>query len=169
MNEQTPTWTCPVCNRTIDNWEDLIVDEFFEEMLSRTPDHIDSVKVEPNGNITIIEASPDPGESDSESDGYSEPLLPVKSEETEHTTILLDDDDDGIEEVQVQLPPIENIVNSQQSIPSTSSSKKRNHSEITESSQNSSSQTPSSQKKQKTNVIDLTMDSSDDEDQPHIV
>ncbi|KAI8976978.1 PINIT domain-containing protein [Pilobolus umbonatus] len=55
MNEQTPTWACPVCNRRIEKWQDLILDEYFLMMLQNTPAHIEHVRVQPNGNMVIID------------------------------------------------------------------------------------------------------------------
>ncbi|CAJ0825131.1 14118_t:CDS:2 [Entrophospora sp. SA101] len=26
MNEQTPTWTCPICHKILDSWEEIVVD-----------------------------------------------------------------------------------------------------------------------------------------------
>jgi hypothetical protein len=149
MNEQTPTWTCPVCNRRIESWEDLIVDEYFTEMLKNTPKHIDSVRVEPNGNITIIVENPDLIEQEGEEEEEEEETIePVKKEE--HDTILLLDDDDG-----------EEPVSSQTSIPTSErNSLKRIHSD----SMSEPIQPP--QQKKKANVIDLTLDSEDEEDTP---
>ncbi|KAI9480856.1 MAG: PINIT domain-containing protein [Benjaminiella poitrasii] len=100
MNEQTPTWTCPVCYRRIESWEDLFVDGYFTEMLQNTPKHIDSVRVEPNGHITIIDE--DPELTDESDDEETHPLKNVKSEEKEVATILLDDDDEEEEVAIVQ-------------------------------------------------------------------
>lgn len=138
MNEQTPTWSCPVCYRRIENWEDLIVDEYFAEMLLNTPKHIASVRVETNGHITIIDENPDLAEESDE----EEEAPPVKEEP--EITILLDDDDD--DEVTSS--------SSQQPIPQSSTAAPNHAAE--------SSQPP--RKKQKHDVIDLTFDSDDDDE-----
>ncbi|KAI9361965.1 hypothetical protein BD770DRAFT_425651 [Pilaira anomala] len=111
MNEQTPTWSCPVCYRPIKTWEDLIVDEFFTQMLANTPLHIDSVRVEPTGVVTIIDENPELARAaaaaaavavaastskGTNGDPGSEEERGVKRE-TE-VTILLDDEDDEDEE-----------------------------------------------------------------------
>ncbi|CAG8436902.1 11713_t:CDS:10 [Diversispora eburnea] len=49
MNEQVPTWTCPVCNSIIDSWEDIVVDGYFTDILKNTPEDQDSVSIDPNG------------------------------------------------------------------------------------------------------------------------
>lgn len=125
MNEQTPTWSCPVCQRRIENWEDLIVDEFFSQMLMNTPKHIDSVRVEPSGIVTIIDENPDL--ADEESEQEEEPNVKPEPE----VTILLDDDDE------------EPIIDKRKLSPSLSE--------------------PQARKKQKSDVIDLTLDSEDEE------
>ncbi|KAI8881243.1 zf-MIZ-domain-containing protein [Backusella circina FSU 941] len=141
MNEQTPTWACPVCYKKINDWEDLVVDGYFTEMLKNTPKHIESVKVEPTGLITIVDEHPDLY-SESEEEEEEQPKKP----EPEEVTILDDDDDDQ-----------DIILQPQQQHPTTmrNASNKRTIPEPTAS---------DASKKQKTNgVIDLTF-SSDDED-----
>ncbi|KAI8083785.1 PINIT domain-containing protein [Thamnidium elegans] len=101
MNEQTPTWSCPVCYRPIKSWEDLIVDEYFAQMLLNTPRHIDSVRVEPSGVVTIIDENPDLARQEEEDDEEEEETdIPHVKTEPE-VTILLDDDDDDDEDAQV--------------------------------------------------------------------
>ncbi|KAF7349619.1 E3 SUMO-protein ligase pli1 [Mycena sanguinolenta] len=48
MMEQTTTWLCPVCENVLD-WRELIIDGFFAEILKTTPDSVDDVIVEANG------------------------------------------------------------------------------------------------------------------------
>ncbi|KAH9968782.1 PINIT domain-containing protein [Russula dissimulans] len=48
LNEQTTTWSCPVCEKSI-NHEDLIVDGYFKSILENTPDTVDDVIVEADG------------------------------------------------------------------------------------------------------------------------
>lgn len=150
MNEQTPTWSCPVCHRRIENWEDLIVDEFFSQMLINTPKHIDSVRVEPSGLVTIIDENPDLADEDSE----EEELPEVKPEP--EVTILLDDDDDeeGIASMSNNLIETNNIPVTA-NFPTT---KRVNTPEINEQTQ------PPLRKKIKADIIDLTLDSEDEEE-----
>ncbi|RCH92921.1 SUMO ligase siz1 [Rhizopus stolonifer] len=137
MNEQTPTWTCPVCNRQIEDWGDLIVDQYFSEMLKNTPKHIDSVRVEPNGQVTIIDENPDLAqEEDSDEDSEYEQLFREKASvpPEEIPTILLDDDEE-----ELQANPIAGDQQAQENIP-----------------------TEPPRKKQKSDVIDLTIDSDEE-------
>ncbi|KAI9462377.1 PINIT domain-containing protein [Lactarius psammicola] len=48
VNEQTTTWSCPVCEKPI-NHEELIVDGYFNWILDNTPDTVEDVIVEANG------------------------------------------------------------------------------------------------------------------------
>ncbi|KAH9081901.1 PINIT domain-containing protein [Lactarius deliciosus] len=48
VNEQTTTWSCPVCEKPI-NHEELIVDGYFNSILDSTPDVVDDVIVEADG------------------------------------------------------------------------------------------------------------------------
>ncbi|CEG63322.1 hypothetical protein RMATCC62417_00485 [Rhizopus microsporus] len=89
MNEQTPTWSCPVCYKRIENCEDLVLDGYFMEILKNTPKHIDSVRVEPNGHITIVDEHP----SMDEEDDSEQEIEHLKKEET--VVELLDDDSDN--------------------------------------------------------------------------
>lgn len=154
MNEQTPTWSCPVCYRRIENWEDLIVDEFFSQMLINTPKHIDSVRVEPSGIVTIIDENPDLADEESEEEEVPE----VKPEP--EVTILLDDDDEeeGVASAPNNLTQTNNIPATADTL--TASSYKRVHTPDT----NEQSQ-QHLRKKTKSDVIDLTLDSEEEDDQ----
>ncbi|EEB89793.1 hypothetical protein MPER_12075 [Moniliophthora perniciosa FA553] len=46
--EQTTTYLCPVCERVLD-WKDLIIDGAFDEILKACPDSIEDVMVEADG------------------------------------------------------------------------------------------------------------------------
>ncbi|KAG5638656.1 hypothetical protein H0H81_011208 [Sphagnurus paluster] len=46
--EQTSTWLCPVCERVLDS-KDLIIDGYFDEILKQTPESIEDVIVEADG------------------------------------------------------------------------------------------------------------------------
>ncbi|KAI9445023.1 PINIT domain-containing protein [Lactarius indigo] len=48
VNEQTTTWSCPVCEKPI-NHEELIVDGYFNSILDSTPDTVEDVIVEADG------------------------------------------------------------------------------------------------------------------------
>ncbi|KAJ7093396.1 PINIT domain-containing protein [Mycena belliarum] len=48
MMQQTTTWLCPVCENTLD-WRELIIDGYFAEILKTTPDSVDDVLIESDG------------------------------------------------------------------------------------------------------------------------
>ncbi|GAB7357256.1 hypothetical protein MBLNU459_g8231t3 [Dothideomycetes sp. NU459] len=48
LQEQAPTWTCPVCNKTI-SYQALAVDQYVQDILSHTPSSTEQVIIEPNG------------------------------------------------------------------------------------------------------------------------
>ncbi|PWY99663.1 hypothetical protein BCV70DRAFT_200589 [Testicularia cyperi] len=48
VNEQSPSWTCPVCNRTIKP-EDVVIDGYVADILKRVPQDEETVIVEPDG------------------------------------------------------------------------------------------------------------------------
>ncbi|KAG1561301.1 hypothetical protein G6F49_001936 [Rhizopus delemar] len=140
MNEQTPTWSCPVCYKKIDSCDDLVLDGYFLEILNDTPSHIDSVKVETDGQITLINESSSPGD---ESDAEEE-----ESKNKEETVVeLLDDDDNN------------------NSIPNNKNLLKRSREDDNSILTNDDIQPQQNYlKKQRQDVIDLTL-SSDDEDE----
>ncbi|EIM92535.1 uncharacterized protein STEHIDRAFT_136385 [Stereum hirsutum FP-91666 SS1] len=48
VNEQTTTWSCPICEKPV-NHEDLIVDGYFDHILKATPEEVEDVMVEADG------------------------------------------------------------------------------------------------------------------------
>ncbi|KAG9126524.1 SUMO ligase siz1 [Ceratobasidium sp. 392] len=48
MMEQTTTWACPVCDKIL-NTEELIIDMYFDDILKCTPDSVEDVIVEADG------------------------------------------------------------------------------------------------------------------------
>ncbi|KAH9944306.1 PINIT domain-containing protein [Epithele typhae] len=48
MMEQTTTWLCPVCEKVL-NVEELLIDGYFDSILKATPEDVDDVIVEPDG------------------------------------------------------------------------------------------------------------------------
>lgn len=177
MNEQTPTWSCPVCYRRIEDWEDLFVDEYFMEMLHNTPKHIDSVRVEPNGHITIIDENPDLADEESE----EEEELIVKNEEKEVTTILLDDDDDEVEAVEKRndapeaelqeaaisndtIPKIASTPEAKTATPEVRANTPQERIAISEDRTATPENDQPPKKRQKMDFIDLTLDSGDEDD-----
>ncbi|KAJ1033846.1 hypothetical protein NDA16_000054 [Ustilago loliicola] len=49
VNEQTPSWECPICHKTI-KAEDLVMDGFVADILNKVPQDEESVIVEPDGS-----------------------------------------------------------------------------------------------------------------------
>ncbi|KAL9122978.1 MAG: hypothetical protein Q9187_000462 [Circinaria calcarea] len=60
LQEQAPTWTCPVCNKII-SFEALEVDQYVNDILRSTPSSVDQVTIEPNGEWSQV--SPNEGSS----------------------------------------------------------------------------------------------------------
>lgn len=56
LQDQAPTWTCPICNKMIP-FCTLAIDEYFQDILSSVPSTVDQVIIEPNGQWTIKTAS----------------------------------------------------------------------------------------------------------------
>lgn len=48
MQEQAPTWSCPICNKAAP-FEILTIDQYVEEILKSTPCNIEQVTIEPDG------------------------------------------------------------------------------------------------------------------------
>jgi E3 SUMO-protein ligase PIAS1 len=57
LQEQAPTWTCPICNKTI-SYEGLAVDQYVEEILKKVRT-ADQVTIQPNGEWST-EKDPSP-------------------------------------------------------------------------------------------------------------
>ncbi|KAI9318814.1 MIZ/SP-RING zinc finger-domain-containing protein [Dichotomocladium elegans] len=57
MNEQTPTWSCPVCYRQIESFDDLIADGFYADVLEKFGTEIESFKIDSEGNIQLSDES----------------------------------------------------------------------------------------------------------------
>ncbi|QSS50314.1 MIZ zinc finger protein [Histoplasma capsulatum var. duboisii H88] len=52
LQEQAPTWTCPVCNKAT-NFEALQIDQYVDNILKSTPPNLDQVTVDPDGKWHI--------------------------------------------------------------------------------------------------------------------
>ncbi|KAI9844097.1 MAG: SUMO ligase siz1 [Sclerophora amabilis] len=48
LQEQGPTWTCPICNKII-SFEVLVVDQYVDDILRKTSRSVDQVSIEPDG------------------------------------------------------------------------------------------------------------------------
>ncbi|KAM3082237.1 E3 SUMO-protein ligase pli1 [Clarireedia jacksonii] len=58
LQEQAPTWTCPICTNPAP-FENLAVDEYVKDILQNTSRSVDQVTVEPEGKWTLY-SKPDP-------------------------------------------------------------------------------------------------------------
>ncbi|CAG8599434.1 5690_t:CDS:10 [Paraglomus occultum] len=58
MNEQTPTWTCPVCNKSIASLDEIVVDGYFRHILQSVPEDQETVTIEPDGLWSTGRPSP---------------------------------------------------------------------------------------------------------------
>ncbi|KAI8880480.1 hypothetical protein K501DRAFT_224749 [Backusella circina FSU 941] len=110
MNEQTPTWSCPICYKHIADSKDLAIDEYFSDMLQKVPSSVESVKVEPDGTIIMNEQQDSQSFDSSDDEDDTNNKKSIKTEEVErsvdllqpvnersnnnNTVIVLDDSDD---------------------------------------------------------------------------
>ncbi|KAF3935710.1 hypothetical protein ABW19_dt0208253 [Dactylella cylindrospora] len=75
LQEQAPTWQCPVCYKKIE-FEHLAVDKYVEEILNSVPKSVDSVTIDPMGNWSIPKPkSPSPRIKNDYSDDSEDELL----------------------------------------------------------------------------------------------
>ncbi|TIA27178.1 hypothetical protein D6C81_00035 [Aureobasidium pullulans] len=58
LQEQAPTWTCPVCNKTI-SYQSLCVDNYVQDILQNTSNSVDQVTIESDGQWKAIEHGDD--------------------------------------------------------------------------------------------------------------
>ncbi|EPS41186.1 hypothetical protein H072_4907 [Dactylellina haptotyla CBS 200.50] len=54
LQEQAPTWTCPVCSKRLE-FEQLAVDKYVEEILNSVSKSVDAVMIDPMGKWTVPE------------------------------------------------------------------------------------------------------------------
>lgn len=67
LQEQAPTWTCPICNKTI-SFEALAVDQYVQDILSKAR-NADQVTIQPNGEwSTEKDVQPKHNSHDDDSD-----------------------------------------------------------------------------------------------------
>lgn len=83
LQEQAPTWTCPLCSKPA-AWETLVFDQFFQHILLNTPPDAEQVTVEPDGSWHL--------KTDNEDDTPSNPFANDRSNGHNNA-----DDDDLVE------------------------------------------------------------------------
>ncbi|KAF3148903.1 SUMO ligase siz1 [Orbilia oligospora] len=54
LQEQAPTWTCPVCSKKIE-FADLAIDNYVEEVLNSVSRDVEAVEIDPMGRWTVPE------------------------------------------------------------------------------------------------------------------
>ncbi|KAK9250300.1 PINIT domain-containing protein [Lipomyces tetrasporus] len=65
LQEQAPTWQCPICN-IYAPIEDLVVDNYFDEILKNTSKEVESIEIDPSGTWRVPEQNGAVDDSDSE-------------------------------------------------------------------------------------------------------
>ncbi|KAF9110142.1 SUMO ligase siz1 [Mortierella sp. AM989] len=96
LNEQTPTWTCPVCSRNMLSWEEIVIDGYFKDLLSSTPESLESITVQADGSWVLPSAT-----SQAEQIATSSPKK--KSVPSGDSVFVIDEDDSDSENT-VALP-----------------------------------------------------------------
>lgn len=140
LQEQAPTWSCPVCSKAT-SFESLQIDQYVDDILHSTSPDIEQVVVEPDGRWSNPKA-----DNTSEAGG----VTPES------------DDDDLIEIKELGNTPIK-----QESLPATSLSLQRTPIQSREPSSTSSAARLSTNKRPASQVIDLTgSDDDNDDDSP---
>ncbi|KAF9929783.1 SUMO ligase siz1 [Linnemannia zychae] len=87
LNEQTPTWTCPVCSRVMHSWEEIVVDGYFKDLLNSTPESLESIVVQADGSWELPSAS-------STADNVIAPSPKKKPAPSNDSVFIIDEDED---------------------------------------------------------------------------
>jgi E3 SUMO-protein ligase PIAS1 len=159
LQEQAPTWSCPICAKTV-SFESLCVDKYFEEILETTSKDIEQVTIEPNGQWSVDRDDEDKGKSN--------------HAKGEARAAWDDDFDDDVVEVQDSPPKShtngvkhEFLAASPMGPPGFSfNTPPLSSREASVARSNASTQRPAGNKRAASAVIDLTLDDDDDEEQP---
>ncbi|KAG0207335.1 SUMO ligase siz1 [Mortierella sp. GBA30] len=91
LNEQTPTWTCPVCSRTMHSWEEIVVDGYFKDILSSTPKSLESITVQADGTWELPSST-------AQTDQAVAPSPKKKAAPAGDSVFVIDEDDSDAEE-----------------------------------------------------------------------
>jgi E3 SUMO-protein ligase PIAS1 len=78
LQEQGPQWICPICNKSAP-FDNLAIDEYVRDILENTPDSVDQVTIEPNGQWKTQS---------------TEPVLKKSRVSNAHASTSIDVDDD---------------------------------------------------------------------------
>ncbi|CAD6583364.1 MAG: SUMO ligase siz1 [Alectoria sarmentosa] len=141
LQEQAPTWTCPVCNKAA-TYEHLQVDQYVADILKSTPKSVDQVTIEPNGTWSqTTGSSPSPRTSNGRtSNDGEEDLVEIRDLPRLASVKLEVSRESGF----MRTPPISSREQSTSSAPLP----------------------PSSIKRSAGQVVDLTLSSDEDDDPP---
>lgn len=153
LQEQAPTWTCPICSKPA-GWDNLVFDKFVEDILQRTSKSQDSVTIEPDGRWRLTTDNDSPDEKaethqDRDQDDYED----YYNDE--------DDDDDLVEISDFRpsgVPANMRTPNMAQTPPMMGA----------DPSLTGPSSASRSNKRPREEVIDLTLDDDDEDDQPPV-
>ena len=151
LQEQAPTWTCPICNKSI-SYEALVVDQYFQDVLRQTDQSINKVTIEPDGQWKkIVEgeenrSGPNKGRATYDDDSDDD-LVEIPSD-TGRVTQIKNEPQSATPGFAQQTPPL----SSREPSLSNASATRPGYNQA------NSSKRPSSA------VVDLTL--SDDEDEP---
>ncbi|KAG0220264.1 SUMO ligase siz1 [Mortierella sp. NVP41] len=99
LNEQTPTWNCPVCSRIMHSWEEIVVDGYFKDILKSTPESLESITVQADGSWELPSSS-----SPSEQVIAPSPIK-KKAAPTDDSVFIIDEDDSEDEAPAATAPP----------------------------------------------------------------
>ncbi|OBT99089.2 SUMO ligase siz1 [Pseudogymnoascus verrucosus] len=136
LQEQGPTWLCPICNNSA-TFETLAVDDYVRDIITNTPRSVDQVTIEPDGKWSTNTRTPSPSRGNQDFD--------------------IEGDDDIIEIKDSKFLSIRN-----HSTPGTSASTPPTSLYSREPSTAMSAPRPSN-KRPASSVIDLTLSDEDDE------
>ncbi|QRV76079.1 E3 SUMO-protein ligase pli1 [Ceratobasidium sp. AG-Ba] len=113
MMEQTTTWMCPVCDRVL-NTEELIIDMYFDDILKCTPESVEDVIVEADGEwhteddkygspawIASAANRPRPVEKKVKAEPDTKPIRQDSADRTRPGEFLVLDSDDSGDEAPV--------------------------------------------------------------------
>ncbi|KAF9908886.1 SUMO ligase siz1 [Linnemannia zychae] len=87
LNEQTPTWNCPVCSRTMHSWEEIVVDGYFKDLLNSTPESLENIVVQADGSWELPSAS-------SKAEQVVAPSPKKKAASKDDSVFIIDEDSD---------------------------------------------------------------------------
>ncbi|KAI1105881.1 zf-MIZ-domain-containing protein [Jackrogersella minutella] len=81
LQEQGPTWSCPICYKAAP-FETLAIDEYVQEVLEKTPESLEQVTIEPDGRWRNKTEEPEPKRS--------RPTVDSKTDDDDDLAILSD-------------------------------------------------------------------------------